>query len=202
MTGGFIPPVPLLGTIIMRKALDALYGAALFGACLAMAVIAALVFVQVLGRVVDRIAVLFGMDRYGFAIPSLAEIGGFMFVASAFLALPAALRAAGHVRVTLALRWIGATGERAMTVLVLAIALGLTTFAAWAVGVQTLASYERGSVSYGLIAIPLWLPQAVMTTGIVIFAVALLDELLIVLRGGEAAFRQAERRREASEGGH
>lgn len=186
----------------MRKALDALYGAALFGACLAMVVIATMVFIQVLGRVADRIAVLFGMDRYGFAIPSLAEIGGFLFVASAFLALPASLRAAGHVRVTLALRLFGDRGGRAMTILVLLIALGLTVFAAWAVGVQTLASYERGSVSFGLVAIPLWLPQVVMTAGIVIFAVALLDEMLAELRGGEAAFREAERQREASEGGH
>ena len=186
----------------MRKALDALYGAALFGACLAMVVIAALVFIQVVARVVDRIVVLFGMPRYGFIIPSLAEIGGFLFVASAFLALAGALRAAGHVRVTLLLRWFGPSGDRVMTVLVLLAALGLTVFAAWSVGVQTLASYQRASVSYGILAIPLWIPQAVMTAGIVIFAIALVDELVAILRGGEAEFRRTERNREATEGGH
>lgn len=186
----------------MRKALDALYGAALVGACLAMIVIAALVFIQVVARVIDRVVVLFGMPRFGFIIPSLAEIGGFLFVASAFLALPAALRAAGHVRVTLLLRYFGPTVDRVMTVLVLLVALALTVFAAWAVGVQTLASYQRGSVSYGILAIPLWIPQTVMTAGIVIFAVALLDELVAILRGGNAAFRVAELNREATEGGH
>ena len=40
-------------------------------------------------------------DAIGLQVPSLAEIGGFLFVAAAFLALPATLRAAGHVRVTM-----------------------------------------------------------------------------------------------------
>lgn len=184
----------------MRKALDALYGAALVGACLSMVLIASLVFVQVIARVVDRAAVTLGMGRYGFSIPSLAEIGGFLFVAAAFLALPAALRAAGHVRVTLALRLFGPLGDRVMTMLVLGVGLGLAVFAAWAIGVQTLNSYQRGSVSYGLMAIPLWAPQAVMTIGLAIFAISLLDELLTALTGREPAFRRIEREREASEG--
>jgi len=186
----------------MRKALDALYGAALVGACLAMVVIATLVFIQVLARVLDRIVVLFGMPRYGFIIPSLTEIGGFLFVAAVFLALPATLRSAGHVRVTLVLRYLSVGGDRVMTVLALLVALGLTAFATWAVTIQTIASYNRGSVSYGIIAIPLWLPQAVMTAGLILFVVALLDELVATLRGGEAAFRVAEQNREATEGGH
>jgi TRAP-type C4-dicarboxylate transport system permease small subunit len=186
----------------MRKALDALYGAALFGACLAMVIIASLVFVQVLGRVADRIAVLLGMGRYGFAVPSLAEIGGFLFVAAAFLAMPAAFRSAGHVRVTIALRFLGPRGDRLLTILALLVALGLAGFATWVVGWQTVASFERGSVSYGLVPIALWIPQAVMTTGLLIFAIAILDELVTTLAGGEAAFRQAERNREVGEGAH
>lgn len=186
----------------MRKALDLLYRGALAGACLAMIVIAALVFIQVLARVVDRIVVLFGIPRYGFIIPSLAEIGGFLFVASAFLALAATLRSAGHVRVTLMLRYFGPGSDRFFTALALVVGLGLTAFALWAVGVQTVASYNRASVSYGILAIPLWIPQAVMTAGIGIFAIALVDELVAILRGGEAAFRVAELSREAGEGGH
>ncbi|MHB2266535.1 TRAP transporter small permease [Aliihoeflea sp. PC F10.4] len=185
----------------MRKALDALYSAALFVACLSMVLIASLVFIQVLARIVDRVAVTLGMARFGFIIPSLAEIGGFLFVASAFLALPAALRAAGHVRVTLVLRFLSERGDRIATAFVLLVAFGLTLFATWAIGGQTLASYQRGSVSYGLIAIALWIPQAVMTSGLAILAVALADELVTLLRGGEAAFRLAERNREIGEGG-
>lgn len=186
----------------MRKALDALYGAALAGACLSMIAIAALVFVQVMARVVDIVAVFLGMPRYGFIIPSLAEIGGFLFVASAFLALPATLRAAGHVRVTLLMRWFGPRGDRIMTFLVLLVAIGLTAFALWSVWLLTWASFVRGSLSIGIVAIPLWIPQGVMTAGLAIFGLALVDELVAMLRGGEPAFRTVENGREASEGGH
>ncbi|MCO6390151.1 TRAP transporter small permease subunit [Aliihoeflea aestuarii] len=186
----------------MRKALDALYGAALVGACLSMILIASLVFLQVLARLLDRVVMLFGMPRFGFIVPSLAEIGGFLFVASAFLALPAALRSAGHVRVTLALRYLGARGDRIMTGFVLLVALALAVFATWSIGALTMSSYTRGSLSYGLVAIALWIPQAVMTTGLGILVIALVDELLAVLRGGDAAFRTIERNREIDEGAH
>lgn len=186
----------------MRKALDALYGAALVGACLAMIVIVVLVFAQVLGRVADRIAVFLGFERYGFLVPSLAEIGGFLFVAAAFLAMPATLRAAGHVRVTLLLRSLSPGADRIATVLVLLAGLAMAAFATWAVTIQTLASYNRGSVSFGIVPIPLWVPQTVMTVGIALFTIALLDELIATLRGGTARFAEIERSREATEGGH
>ena len=186
----------------MRKALDALYGAALVGACLAMIIIVVLVSAQIVGRVVDRIAVFLGFERYGFIVPSLAEIGGFLFVGAAFLALPSTLRSAGHVRVTLLLRNLRPAADRIATVLILIASAGLAAFASWAVTIQTFASYQRGSVSFGIIPVPLWLPQAVMTVGIVLFTVALVDELVAALRGGEPSFREVERHREATEGGH
>ena len=185
----------------MRKALDALYGAALIGACLSMVVIAALVFIQVMARVVDRMAPIFGLPRTGFLIPSLTEIGGFLLVAAAFLALPSTLRAAGHVRVTLILRYFSLRGDKIMTGLVLLVAIALTAFAAWAVGVQALTSFARGSVSYGILVIPLWVPQAVMTAGLAIFLVALVDEMTQLLAGREPSFRHAERVLEVNEEG-
>lgn len=179
----------------MRKALDTLYGTALVGACLAMIAIAALVFVQVAGRLADRALTALGQPRWGIAVPSLAEIGGFLFVAAACLALPYTFRAAGHVRVTLLLRLVGPAANRALTVLVLAIAVGLALFATWHIGLRLIDTYTMGRVSFGLIRIPLWIPQAVMTTGFVIFCIAILDELWAALRG-DPAFRAEELRRE------
>jgi len=179
----------------MRRALDTLYGAAMVGACLAMIAIAALVFVQVMGRVIDRGLSLMGMPRWGIAVPSLAEIGGFLFVASATLALAYTFRAAGHVRVTLLLRLVGPAGNRVLTVVVLAIGTALALFATWHIGLRMLDAQAMGRVSYGLIRIPLWIPQAVMTAGFAIFCIALLDELLAALRGAPA-FRAEEMRRE------
>lgn len=185
----------------MRKMLDTLYRAALGGACIAMVVIAGLVFFQVMGRVIDRVAVALGAERIGLSVPSLAEIGGYLFGATAFLALAATLRSGGHVRVTLALRAFGPRGDRVASFLVLAVALGLILFIGWSIFQQTLTTYERGSVSYGIIAIPLWIPQAAMTAGLLVFAIALIDELASVLRGDVPAFRAAELSRESAEEG-
>ena len=143
----------------MRKALDTVYGAALAGACLAMVTIAVLVLIQVLGRVIDQVLDTLGMARLGMSIPSVAEFGGFLFIAAAFLALPATLRAAGHVRVTLVLRAFGPFGNRVLAIVVLAIAVGLAGYATWYVILDVIDAYRAGSVSYGRIVVPLWIPK-------------------------------------------
>lgn len=184
----------------MRRVLDHIYNAALGAACLAMIAIAVLVFAQILGRIIDRALILSGAHPLGLAIPSLSDFGGFLFVAAATLALPATLRAAGHVRVTLALALLGSRVGGVLTVAVLAIALALAGFAAWHSGVQMWDSLSFNTVSFGMVKVPLWIPQGVMTLGFGLLALAVLDELLSALRGQTPAFRLAEAKR--SEGGH
>jgi TRAP-type C4-dicarboxylate transport system permease small subunit len=184
----------------MRKALDGLYAGALFLACLSMVAIAALVLVQILGRVLDRALTLIGMDQIGFTIPSLSDFGGFLFVAAATLALPYTLRAGGHVRVSLLLTVGGPRFQQAMSVLALVAALALAGFAAWHSGLQTLDSWQFNSVSFGMVRVPLWIPQGVMTLGFGLLALAVADELITTLRGNDPAFLRAEKAR--STGGH
>ncbi|MBK5925979.1 TRAP transporter small permease [Rhodobaculum claviforme] len=178
----------------MRRVLDTIYGAAMVAACGAMVAIAALVLAQVLGRVLDRALVLAGGTALGLQVPSLAEIGGFLFVAATMLALPATLRAGGHVRVTLVQKLGGPGVQRALTLVVLVIALGLAVFAAWAVGARALDSFQFGTLSFGMVRVPLWIPQGVMALGLGLFALALADEAWSALRG-IPAFRAAERAR-------
>lgn len=185
---------------MLRQVLDRVYALSLGVACLAMIAIAVMVFLQILGRLIDRALILSGADPLGLAIPSLSDFGGFLFVAAATLALPATLRAAGHVRVTLALALFGPRVGAVLTVAVLAIALGLAGFAAWHSGVQMWDSLAFNTVSFGMVKVPLWIPQAVMTLGFGLLALAVLDELLTALRGATPAFRLAEAKR--SEGGH
>lgn len=185
---------------MLRHVLDRIYSAALGAACLAMIAIAVLVFLQITGRIIDRALILSGVDPLGLAIPSLSDFGGFLFVAAATLALPATLRAAGHVRVTLALAVLGPRVGAVLTVVVLVVALGLAGFAAWHSAVQMWDSLSFNTVSFGMVKVPLWIPQAVMTTGFALLALAVLDELLTALRGQTPAFRLAEAKR--SEGGH
>lgn len=185
----------------MRRFFDMLYHGALIAACMAMVAIAGLVLVQVSGRIIDRLAIWLGQAPPGIAVPSLSEFGGFLFVAAACLALPATLRAGGHVRVTLALGLMGPRMGRAFIGLVLLAALALGGFAAWHSGAQALDSWQFNTTSFGMVAVPLWIPQTGMTTGFVLLMVALMDEFLVLLRGDLPAFRRSEEgRREGAEG--
>lgn len=186
----------------MRRSLDLVYATALVASAAALVAIAVLVFLQIGGRILDRVLVATGADAIGFQIPSLAEIGGFLFVGAAFLALPATLRSAGHVRVTMLARALPAPLARGLTVVVLAVALALAAFAAWHSGAQVFDSWKFNSVSFGMIRIPLWLPQGAMTAGLGLFALALLDELVAAITGREPAFLAAEGARSVDEGGH
>lgn len=184
----------------MRRILDGIYTAALVLACASMVLIATLVLAQILARVLDRVLVLLGAVPLGLTVPSLSTFGGMLFVAAATLALPATLRAGGHVRVTLLTGRGGPVLRRVQAGCVLLVALSLAGFASWHSGLQALDSLRFNSVSFGMIRVPLWIPQAVMTTGFALLALALLDEFLSVLRNQPPSYDRTETNR--SDGGH
>jgi TRAP-type C4-dicarboxylate transport system permease small subunit len=184
----------------MRRILDGLYSGALVAACLAMVAIAVLVFAQILGRLLDRVLMLAGVTPLGLTVPSLSDFGGFLFVAAASLALPATLRAGGHIRVTLVLSLGGARFGRIMAGVALLAAVGLGAFAAYHSGLQAWDSWKFNSVSFGMVRVALWIPQGVMTLGFALLLLAILDELVALLRGQTPAFQQADDAKSA--GGH
>ncbi len=183
----------------MRRALDTLYSGALVASALCLVAIAILVFAQISGRILDRALLAMGLEIIGFQVPSLAEIGGFLFAAAAFLALPATLLSGTHVRVTLLAGALPPATTRLLTGLTLAAALAIAGFAAFHSALQALDSWQFNSVSFGMIRIPLWIPQGAMTTGLAIFTIALADEFLALIRGHTPAFAAAEAARAIEE---
>lgn len=172
----------------MRAALDRLYAFALVLSAVAFASIAVLVLVQIAGRLIDRTARAVGAAPPGITVPSLAEIGGFLFLSAVFLGLAGTLVSGGHVRVTLLTRTLPAPAERALGFLVCLGAAGLAAFSTWSSGLQAWDSWVFSSVSYGMIKMPLWLPQGVMTLGLALLTLALLDAALTLARGGSPAY--------------
>ena len=176
----------------MRKSLDALYLAALWLSALCMVAIALLVGAQIVGRLVDNALVLMGYRRYGFIILSLSEICGFLLGASSFLALAGTLKAGAHIRVTLILQFFPESARRWIEVLALSFASAAALYLAWFLGRLAWDSWRFGEVSVGLQPIPLVWPQAAMVLGAAVLAIAFLDELALVARGGRPTFRAAE----------
>ena len=155
----------------MRALLDRLYKLSGALAAVFLAAIAALILAQIIGRF------------FNVLVPSANEFAGFSMAASSFLALAYTFRAGGHIRVTLVILRLPEGARRAFELGSLSVATALIAFFAWHTVLLVLDSLKYDDLSDGLIAIPLWIPQAGMAAGLVVLAIALLDELVQVLRG-------------------
>ncbi|WP_349368625.1 TRAP transporter small permease subunit [Salinarimonas sp.] len=176
----------------MRRALDLLYGAALWLSAACILLIATLVGLQVVGRITDAALQLVGLPRGGFVILSLSEISGYLFAAASFLALAATLRSGAHIRVTMLLDNLPARARSVVEAATLAFGALASAFGTWYVGAYALESLRFGEVSPGLVRVPLVWPQAAMAAGAALLTIAFLDELVTTLRTGRPSFRAAE----------
>jgi TRAP-type C4-dicarboxylate transport system permease small subunit len=176
----------------MRKLLDGLYTVTLALSAACLVVILVLVGAQICGQIFDALLKLFGYPPYGFLIPSLPELGGYLFGAASFLALGATLKRGAHIRVTMLLCVLQPGWRRAFEYWALVAGFIVAAYATWSLGTLAYSSWKFGDVSSGLLPIKYWIPQSAMTLGLVTLCVALLDELLITRRQGTPSFVNAE----------
>jgi TRAP-type C4-dicarboxylate transport system permease small subunit len=176
----------------MRILLNRFYALTLYIAAACLVLIAILVGAQVIGRIYDGLLTLFGYPPYGFLVASLAEIAGYLLTAASFLALAATLKRGAHIRVTILL---GSVPDRVRHIFELwALAAGALFVAFISLHLARFAfdSWRFNEVSYGIIPVPLAMPQAVMAFGALALLVALIDELVITVRDGRPSFRADE----------
>lgn len=152
-----------------------LYRAAGVLAALALAGIALLILAQITARMM------------GAQIKSADDFAGWMLAASLFLALPMTLNAGDHIRVTVVSELLGERPRRVLDTVVTAIGLGAVAWATWQVGAYVGESWRYGDVSQGIVAVPLWIPQAAMAVGMVLLTLALAERLLRRLTGRPVA---------------
>ncbi|GKW48732.1 TRAP transporter small permease [Halomonas sp. NCCP-2165] len=154
----------------MRHTLDRLYSAAGFLAALFLVGIGVTIVIQL------------GCRMLGVTFEA-TELAGFCLAAATFLGLAHTFRAGGHVRITLTLDRLPRRARRVVEIVNCTLAIVAIAFLAWHVLTLTVQSHRFHDVSPGLLAIPFWIPQAGVTLGITLFAVALLEELIGMLLG-------------------
>ena len=183
-----IPPTNAPGgpTVAVRRFLDGLYRTSGVVAAVFLALIAALVLVQIVGRAL------------GYLVPSTDDLAGFFLVATSFLALAHTLKANGHIRVELLLQRLPPGARRPAEIAALVIGASITVYFAWFAIDLAWLSWRFGDMSQGVFAIPLWIPQGGMALGLIILAIAFVDELTVALRGGAAMVDEGGRRHDAS----
>ena len=160
----------------MRQFLDRIYEGAgyLAGACIV--VITIMILVQIVAR------------WFGVIVPSTEDFSGYLLAATSFLALAHTFRHGGHIRVTLLIHRLPAGGQRGFMYFALIVITTIAGYGAYHLSYLVYESWSFEELSQGYIAIPLWVPQVPMALGAILFFVALVDDLILSLRGGTPAF--------------
>ncbi len=151
--------------------LDRLARASGAAAAASLAAIAVIIGAQIVAR-------LFGQQ-----IPAADDFAGWAMAASAFLALPYALRNGDHIRVTLIAQMLPLSWQRGIDTLATALGLALAGWGAWYAVNFVIDSWRFDEVAQGMLAVPLWIPQLSMGIGMVLFALMMFDRLLRVSLG-------------------
>ncbi len=162
----------------MRKFLDRLYALSGYMAAFCIMAICAMVFLQVIFNIIDKVSVKLTGEVVGLAIPSYTEFAGFLLTGASFLALAYTFKKGGHIRVTLILQTLPKRVQKLLNILALFLCGMMALYASYFCVALTYESFVYNDLSAGIIAIPLWIPQMFMTAGFLIFAIALWDELI------------------------
>jgi TRAP-type C4-dicarboxylate transport system permease small subunit len=164
----------------LRRFLDRLYAASGALAAVCLALIAVAMLLQA------------GMRELGFLFRGADDIVAWLCAASAFLALGYTFRHGELVRVGLLIERLPAGVRRPTELATLALALLIVGYILYAAARFVYESWQFEEVAQGLIQIPIWIPQMGFVAGALVFFLAVLDELVVLARGGRPAYQAAE----------
>ncbi|MEK6244854.1 MAG: TRAP transporter small permease [Pseudomonadota bacterium] len=169
----------------MRRFLDRLYAASGAFAAICLAGICVLMLAQALGR------------EFGLLIRAADDITSWLTAASAFFALGHTFRHGELVRVGLFIDMLRPGARRIAEIGSLTVAALFVGYMAWAVTKFVYESWKFKEVAQGLVKIPIWIPQLCFVFGVLIFFIAIVDELVTVIKRQKPAYQLAEEDRRA-----
>jgi TRAP-type C4-dicarboxylate transport system permease small subunit len=169
----------------MRRFLDGLY---LISGAIGAACVALIAILMVSQSILRELNVRTGVVN---------DLVSWLCAAAAFFAMAHAFKHGDFVRVTLVLEKLSARQRRVLDVVSLLIGSIATSYLAYSACAFTYESFEFNDMAQGLLVIPMWIPQSTFAFGAVLLCVALIDELIIVLRGGVPSYVRAVEERHA-----
>ena len=170
----------------MRRFLDRLYLGSGVLAALCVFGIFALMLAQAFGR------------EGGILVRGADDIVSWLCAAAAFLALGHTFRHGELVRVGLWIHRLGARGRWIAELFALGLTAAFVAYMLYAAGRFVYESWQFKEVAQGLIRVPIWIPQMSFVLGVLIFLVAVLDELVLVLQKKKPTYQVAEEARIAA----
>jgi TRAP-type C4-dicarboxylate transport system permease small subunit len=169
----------------LRRFLDRLYAASGALAAVCLASICVLMLAQAIGR------------EFGLLIRVADDLTSWLCAAAAFLALGHTFRHGELVRVGLFIDLLRPAARRWAEIGALLLTAAFISYMNYAVIKFVYESWKFKEVAQGLVKIPIWIPQLCFVIGALIFLVAVLDELLLVLKRKKPNYQLAEEDRRA-----
>ena len=169
----------------MRRFLDRLYYAS--GALGAVFVL--LIAVLMIAQSVLR--------EFGVRTGAVNDVVAWFCAAASFFAMAHAFKHGDFVRVTLLLEHLSERARHRLEVVVLSIGAVSVAYLAYWANKFTYESFTFNEVAQGLLPIPIWIPQASFAFGSLLLLVAVVDELVLVVRGAKPSYVVAVEERHA-----
>ena len=163
---------------MIGKFLDRLFTWSGYLAGVFLVTIAILVVAQIVARLFNK------------QIPSADEFAGYCLAASSFLGLAYSFRSGSHIRVTLLTDRLSTQVQRILMLLVLTFTIIM--IAVWAYNSLSMVyeSWKFKDMSTGILKYPIWIPQLSMGVGVTLFCLAIIEDLVNVMRGKEPNFEK------------
>jgi TRAP-type C4-dicarboxylate transport system permease small subunit len=162
----------------VRRALDALYLFAGYAAGAFLVLIFAIMMIMSVGR------------QFSLNIPAGDDIASWCMAAMAFLGLAHTFKRGEMIRVGLLLERLHGRTKQVAEIVALAVAAAFILYYTFYAVQMTHDSWRFNDMAQGVLAIPLWIPQLGFTSGLVILAIALIDEMVNVVGGNRPTYEQ------------
>ena len=131
-----------------------------------------------------------GGRQFGLNIPAGDDFAAWAMVAVAFLGLAHTYRRGEMIRVGFLIERFTGRARRALELFCLTVGLAFVAFFARHAFQLSFDSWRFDDMSQGTVAVPLWIPQIAMVIGLVLLALAMLDDLVRVIAGGRAIYEK------------
>lgn len=163
---------------MIRRLLDALYLGAGYLAGLFLIAIFLIMMALSAGR------------PLGINVTSGDDIASWCMAAMAFLGLAHTFKSGEMIRVGLLTDRLTGRTKWVTELFALTMAAMFIGFFAWHAIDLTITSWRINDMSTGVLVIPLWIPQIGFTTGLIVLFIAIVDELVHVVRGNKPRYEK------------
>jgi TRAP-type C4-dicarboxylate transport system permease small subunit len=128
--------------------------------------------------------------QFGLNIPAGDDFASWCMAAMAFLGLAHTFKRGEIIRVGVIIEKVTGRKRWVLEISSLGISTAFTLYFTWYAVAMTYDSWRFHDMAQGVLAIPLWIPQIGYSGGLAILAVALIDEMIYVLKGNKPSYEK------------